>query len=223
MINKKKLFKTLIIIALLIIIIFAVIQIGRTLARYETTTTTNRDVDVAFWIVDNSFDSQRLYINDIYPKSTAFEYPFTVANYDPGADLTSETDDKIAETDMEYEILLKTTTNLPLSYEIIREGAICAQGGELYPDAEQSELYTDTDGTVYRKIEIKQTIIEGETTRTIPFTINTINDDTNQKQKITDDFIIKVTFPEEYSANENYADLMEYVDIELTARQVIAE
>ena len=215
MINKKKLFKTLIIIALLIIIIFAVIQIGRTLARYETTTTTARDVEVAFWIVDNSFDSQRLYINDIYPKSTAFEYTFTVANYNPGADLTSEADDKIAETDMEYEILLKTTTNLPLSYEIIREGDVCAQGGELYPDAEQSELYTDTDGTVYRKIEIG--------TSATPFTINTINDDTNQKQKITDDFIIKVTFPEEYNANENYADLMEYVDIELTARQVIAE
>ena len=215
MINKKRLFKTLIIIALLIIIIFAVIRIGRTLARYETTTTTERDVEVAFWIVDNSFDSQRLYINDIYPKSTAFEYAFTVANYNPGADLTSEADDKIAETDMEYEILLKTTTNLPLSYEIIREGATCAKGGELYPDAEESILYTDEDGTVYRKIEIGTTAT--------PFTINTINDDTNQKQKITDDFIIKVTFPEEYSANQNYADLMEYIDIELTARQTIAE
>ena len=215
MINKKRLFKTLIIIALLIIIIFAVIQIGRTLARYETTTTTARDVDVAFWVVDNSFDSQRLYINDIYPKSTTFDYTFTVSNYDPGADLTSETDDKIAETDMEYEIVLKTTTNLPLSYEITKNGTTCAKGGELYPTAEQSTLYTDTDGTVYRKIEIG--------TSTTPFNMNTIDNETHQKQKVTDTFIIKVTFPEEYSANEKYADLMEYVNIELTARQSIAE
>ena len=30
----------------------------------------------------------------------------------------SETDDKIAETDIEYDMVLTTTTNLPLSYEI---------------------------------------------------------------------------------------------------------
>ena len=84
MIDKKRVIKSLIIISLIIIIIFATIQIRNTLARYETTTTTQRDVDVAFWVVDNSFKSERLIIDDIYPLDTPFTYTFTVSNFNPG-------------------------------------------------------------------------------------------------------------------------------------------
>ena len=82
MINKKTVFKSLIIISLIIIIIVSFIKIRNTLARYETTATTERDVDVAFWIVDNSFKSERILIKDIYPTQTPFEYSFTVSNFD---------------------------------------------------------------------------------------------------------------------------------------------
>jgi len=204
MINKKKLFKSLIIISLIIIIIVAIMQIRNTLARYETTANSERDVDVALWIVDNDFKSDRILIEDIYPSDTPFEYIFTVSNFQ---------DTKIAETDMEYEILLTSTTNLPLSYEITRNGTTCSKGGLLYPDAEQSELYTDDDGTIYRKITIG--------TSDNPFVINTIDNMTNRKSKITDTFVVKVTFPKEYSVNEQYADLMEDIKIDLTARQRI--
>ena len=204
MINKKKLFKSLIIISLIIIIIVAIMQIRNTLARYETTTSTERDVDVALWIVNNDFQTDRILIEDIYPNETPFEYIFTVSNFQGT---------KIAETDMEYEILLTTTTNLPLSYEITRNGVTCSTGGLLYPNSEQSELYTDTDGTIYRKITLG--------TSENPFIINTIDNMTNEKSSITDTFVIKVTFPKEYSANEQYADLMEDIKIDLTARQRI--
>lgn len=206
MINKKKVLACLIILILLITIIVATIQIRGTLARYETTTETERNVDVAFWVVNNSFQSQRLLIEDLKPNTIPYEYTFTVSNFNGT---------KIAETDIEYEIVLTTTTNLPLSYQITRNGAFCAEGGDLYPGAEESELYTDSNGTVYREIRLGTT--------ESPFVMDTINDTTRQKSQKTDTFVVKVTFPQQYSANEEYRDLIENIQIDLSARQIINE
>ena len=214
MINKKRVFKSLIVLLLIIIIIVAFIHIRNTLARYETATTSERDVDVAFWIVDNSFQTQRLLIKDIYPSETAFEYTFTVSNFK--ANDLGEND--IAETDMEYEIVLTTTTNLPLTYEIQRNGTT-------YTGITQ-QLITDTDGTVYR--EIKFATDENP----YPLVIDTIDDDTSTKREITDTYILKVKFPVESYVNGvlvnnrtnlEYPDLMEDIKINLTARQSIDE
>ena len=221
MINKKKLFKCLIIIALIIIIIVSVILLRRTLAKYETEATTERDVDVAFWAVDNSFEEQRLLIEDIYPTTETFDYTFTVSNFDPGS-LPTDADDQIAETDIEYELVIITTTNLPLSYEIQRNGTT-------YSDV-QEEIYADTDGTYYRKLKI------GTTANPYPLKLDTITDTDGDgefsKGKVTDTYKLKVTFPiQSYvngtlvnnRANLEYADLIEDVKIELSARQVIGE
>lgn len=206
MINKKKVIKSLIIISLIIIIIFAVIQIRNTLARYETTSTTERDVDVAFWIVDNSFKSERLVIDDIYPQDTSYEYQFTVSNFNGS---------KIAETDMEYDLTLTTTTNLPLKYEISKNGIT-------YTNLNQ-ELITDEDGTVYRRLKF------GTEENEYPLVINTI-DETSSKNKITDTYILKVTFPMQSYVNGelvdnrtilDYPDSIENIQIDLTARQKI--
>ena len=205
MIDKKKLFKSLIIISIVIVIIIAAIQIRKTLARYETTTTSERNVDVAFWIVDNSFKSESLLIKDVYPTDTPFEYKFTVANFKGN---------NIAETDMEYELVITTTTNLPLSYEISRNGITCTKGTNVY-----EEIYEDEFGTCYRKISF------GTTDEPYPLIIDTIKWDEDEekyvKNQITDTYILKVTFPKSYSANADYADLIEDVKIELNARQKI--
>lgn len=206
MINKKKVIKSLIIISLIIIIIFAFIQIRNTLARYETTSTTERDVDVAFWIVDNSFKSERLVIDDIYPQDTSYEYQFTVSNFNGS---------KIAETDMEYDIILTATTNLPLKYEISRNGTKYTNW--------QQELITDEDGTVYRRLKF------GTEENEYPLVMDTINE-SGSKNKITDTYILKVTFPiQSYVNGElvdnrtilDYPDSIENIQIDLTARQKI--
>lgn len=224
MIDKKRIIKSLIIISLIIIIIFTAIQIRNTLARYETTTTTQRDVDVAFWVVDNSFKSERLIIDDIYPINTPFEYTFTVSNFDPGI-LESDIDDNIAETDMEYELVLTTTTNLPLKYEITKNGVT-------YTELQQ-ELFEDSNGTVYREMKF------GTDENPYPLIMDTIQPEIdadgnqtgrNVKNKIIDEYVLKVTFPEESyvngvlfdnRSNPDYADLIEDIKIELTARQKI--
>lgn len=191
MINKKKLFKSLIIIALIIIIIFAIVQIRQTLARYETVTQGEGDVDVAFWVVDNDVKTGRIILEDLYPREEPFEYTFTISNFNE--------DGKRAETDLEYDILITTSTYLPLSYEVTRNGMTCINEGQ---------LYIDVDDTYYRVIRLE--------TDTNNFTMDCDNDQ-------TDTFTIKVTFPEEYSSNPEYADLIEDIKIELSARQIIDE
>lgn len=186
--DKKKIRKCLVILLLIVIIIAVIILIRNTLARYETTATSDKDVDVAFWIVDNSFKSDRLLIKDIYPSDTAFTYTFTVSNF---------SDTKKAETDLDYELVLTTTTNLPLEYEITKNGATCRK---------TEQLYADDDGTYYREIKLET---------------NQNNLVMRQGTDITDTFVVKVTFPKSNYTNVEYADLLEYVKIDLTAKQLI--
>lgn len=214
MIDKRKVIKLILIITLIIIIIFAAIQIRKTLARYETTTTTDGNVDVAFWVVDNSFKSERLVIDDIYPKDTSYEYTFTVSNYTTGI-----LGDKIAETDMEYDIILTATTNLPLTYTLVKNGTTCT-------DFKQ-ELIEDEDGTIYRKMRF------GTAEQEYPLVMDTIVENSAgkyEKTKITDTYVLKVDFPlqsyvngdlADNTANLNYPDLIENIQINLTARQKI--
>ena len=191
MIDKKVIFKSFIIISLLIIIIFAFIQIRNTLARYETITTTEREVDVAFWMLDTDFASDRLLIGEVFPANTPYEYTFTVSNFEGT---------KRAETDLEYDIVLTATTNLPFEYEIQKGGITCTKTEQLIKDA---------DGTIFKQM----TIDPGATD---DFILENESDE-------TDTFVIKVTFPKSYSSNENYADLMEDIVLDISATQIIGE
>lgn len=192
MFDRKIILKSLIIILLLIVIVFAAIQIRNTLARYESATSAERDVDVAFWIVGNSNVTKRLIIEDIYPSATPYEYTFTVSNFE---------DTKKAETDMEYELIITTTTNLPLQYAIKKNNND--------DDCEiTEELYTDGDGTYYRKIELDKTSEEFKF---------------EQGTDTTDTYVLKVTFPESYKTNFEYSSMIEDIKIELSAKQIIEE
>lgn len=190
MLNKKRLRKILIILLLIAIIIGAIILIRNTLARYETNATSEKDVDVAFMIVDNTFESNEILIDNIYPADTTYDYTFNVSNF---------IKNKKAETDLSYNIVLTTTTNLPLEYQITKNGSTCRT---------KQELVKDSDGTYTRKI-----------------TLDTDDNDLIMKQgtDITDEFVIKVKFPKANNTNLEYADLVEYIKLNLTAKQIVEE
>lgn len=191
MFDKKKIRKSLFILLLIAIIIAVIILIRNTLARYETTATSEKDVDVAFWIIDDSVKSDRMLIQDIYPANDSFNYSFTVSNYEVVG--SGQTISKRAETDLEYEIVLTATTNLPLEYQVQRNGVSCI---------ESQELYTDDDGTYYRRIKLSSNRM-------------------NQGTDLIDYYDLKITFPKSNYTNVDYADLIEYIKLDLTAEQII--
>lgn len=180
----------MLILFLIAIIIIAIIFIRNTLSRYETVATSNKDVDVAFWMLHDDFQSANMIIQDIYPSDNSFDYSFSVSNF--------ETDEegninKRAETDLEYELTITTTTNLPLEYVIERNGEIVTT---------QQEIISDEDGTYYRKISIEPSqMVQG--------------------QDVTDNYVIKVTFPKENDTNAEFSDLIEYIKLEINAKQII--
>lgn len=212
MIDKKTIKKSLIIILLIAIIIFAIVQLRKTLARYETTTKTNSDLEVAFWMIEEGYKTDRLLINNIYPDNdNTFEYDFTVSNFRQEKDEDGNvTKVYRAETSLNYELTLIATTNIPLEYSISKNGKSCSNITQT--------IITDSDGTCYRKI----TAI--------------ISDDANDKNTFsvgtdeTDEFTITVRFPEISTVNGtqvdnrtdlDYPDLIENVKIELSATQII--
>ena len=173
------------------IIIIAIILIRNTLARYETTATSDKDVDVAFWIIGESYKTQSMLIKDIYPSDTSFDYKFTISNFEVSEDDSSVK--KRAETDLEYELSITTTTNLPLEYTIQRNGASCNTN---------EALTTDDDGTYYKSMKLPKVRL-------------------NQGEDRTDTYVLKVNFPKSNYKNTDYADLIEYVKIDLNAKQII--
>lgn len=191
MVDKKRLRKCLIVLVLIAIIITAIVLIRNTLARYETNATSEKDVDVAFWIIDNSYKSESILIKDIYPSDTSFDYTFTVSNFEVAEN--GGTVAKRAETDLEYDLVLTTTTNLPFEYVIKKNGSTCAK---------TERLYTDSDGTYYKEMKLPQVRM-------------------NQGSDNIDTYVIKITFPKSNYTNVEYADLLEYIKIDLNAKQII--
>ena len=96
MLDKKKLKKSILILFLIAIIIIAIIFIVRTLSRYQTVATSEKDVDVAFWMLHDDFQTANMIIKDIYPSNNSFDYSFSVSNFEADEDGTIN---KRAETD----------------------------------------------------------------------------------------------------------------------------
>lgn len=190
MLDKKKLKKSIIILFLLAIIIIAIMLIRNTLSRYETMATSNKDVDVAFWMLHDDFQSASLIIEDIYPSNQSFDYSFSVSNFESNENGEIN---KRAETDLEYNLTITTTTNLPLTYVIEKNGEILST---------EQNIITDEDGTYYREIIIEPAqMVQGE--------------------DLTDNYVIKVTFPKENNTNAEYSDLIEYIKLDIQAEQII--
>ena len=190
MLDKKKLKKSIIILLLIAIIIIAIIFITNTLSRYETVATSDKDLDVAFWMLHDDFQSANMIIKDIYPSNNSFDYSFSVSNFEADEDGTIN---KRAETDLEYNLKITTTTNLPLEYVIEKNGEIITT---------EQNIVTDEDGTYYREIIIDPSQM-------------------TQGEDLTDNYVIKVTFPKENDTNAEYSDLIEYVKLDINAEQII--
>ena len=151
MLDKKKLKRSILILFLIAIIIIAIIFIVRTLSRYQSVATSEKDVDVAFWMLHDDFQTASMIIKDIYPSEQSFDYSFNVSNFEEDEEGNIA---KRAETDLEYRLKIITTTNLPLEYEIMKDDTVLTT---------QQNIITDDDGTYYREIVIDPAqMLQGE-------------------------------------------------------------
>ena len=188
-INKNK-FKRYFKVSLVLFITLLIISTaGLTYARYETDTILNLKPSIAFFIVDATSETKTLELTKMVPSNDYYDYYFEVSNFN---------DTGKANVDLNYNIQLKMTTNLPLTYEIYKVE------DNTMANINTTNISTNQDGMYFKEYV-----------------------DTNDyfmacKTKKTDRFLLRVYFPLEYKNNPDYYEsVIDLVEININATQVV--
>lgn len=188
-INKKKFKKTFFSSIVIFLLIIIISSIGFTYARYESDTTLKLNPNIAFFIVEATNTTKSLELTKMVPSNDYYDYYFEVSNFN---------DNGKANVDLKYNIQLKMTTNLPLTYEIYKVE------DNTMANINTVNISTNQDGMYFKEYV-----------------------DTNDyfmacKTKKTDRFLLRVYFPLEYKNNPDYYEsVIDLVEININATQVV--
>ena len=166
-------------------IIVLVLLIPITYSRFENKLNTNTKIDAAFYVVDTKTEVKNIKLDDIVPSDSAYEYNFTVSNFN---------DKGRSEVNLEYTLIVKTTTNLPLSYELYMNDG---ENNILISE----EIVKDEYGTYFNVMKTNKEIFY-------------------YKDNTTNSYKLKVKFPKVYDSFD-YQDIVEAIFLEVDSKQLI--
>ena len=139
MFSKRRLKLSIKLIITFCFIFLVLLIVPKALARYQSISSSNANVDIAFYVISSSMQTENLVMNDIEPSTEPYIYTFSVSNFQ---------DTKRLETKAKYKIKITTTTNLPFVYELYQQN-----GTELVNVSLGESITPDSDGMYLRKIE----------------------------------------------------------------------
>jgi Txe/YoeB family toxin of Txe-Axe toxin-antitoxin module len=174
-------------IILLVCIVSFIVIIASTIAKYESSVRLNGSIETAFYIISEDYQSMNLNLPSIVPSEEPYIHTFFVANNKDG---------NRTETNLEYTVQIKTTTNLPLEFELY-----ILENNEYKSIVEDDKIEPDEDGTYFRKI----------TTPKRTFSYNLDEKDIYQ---------LKIKFPKIYNEID-YQNIIEGIEINIDSKQVI--
>ena len=146
-------------------------------------------MDFAFYLLKDDYKTMTTNLGSLLPQDDAYVYNFSIGNED-GTDR--------AEVDLEYELTIRTTTNLPLTYELYMNQKYTDFGAQNI--IKNNEIALDEHGTYFR-------------------TLTTEKINLSYKVGTTNLYQLVVYFPKEYNT-ENYQDIIELIEITVNAHQV---
>lgn len=205
----KRRLKFSIIVAILLVLYKIIFS---SFSLYESEASSNAQIDVAFYLLNADYQVKTLSLDDMLPGNVQYS-TFTLANYyvdENGKQVVSE-------TDMECDVKIRTTTNLPLQYELYVDQDI--NSANLVNRLDTVELekgHWDEYNTIFKYLVDKDATEEEKAegiTDTIDFSYETPYERT---------YILKVTFPEQCK-NYDYQDIMECLEIAVDSRQIVDE
>ena len=165
--------------------------VGNTYTRYESNVDLNANANVAFFVVDQGTYESSISLSDLVPSPNPIYYTFYVANYK---------NSKRSKVDMTYHIKFETTTNLPLTYEIIRNESFDSTHTNIISSVTTRQ---DDDGVYYK-------VFTDNSTYSLPHNVN-----------IVDEYTLKVVFPYSYKDYPDlYQGVVELFSIIINAEQV---
>lgn len=190
-INKKRLKLTMFIFTLLLILVITIFLTPTTLSRYASQTSSSANPSVAFYLLKTDYRTNVILLHEITPRNEPYTHKFTVSN-------TNGT--KRAETNLKYDLSIRTTTNLPLKYELYLNCEYDDNNAENIITDE--DVIQDSDGTYFN--------IFSTDTKYFSHTY----DETNEYQLV-------VYFPSTY-VSEIYQDIVESIEITVNSKQVLS-
>lgn len=221
MFDKRTIKKSIIIILIVIGILLAITLIRRTLSRYESKAKSTVEADLAFFVVDESFQTKDFFLGEIQPLPVDEEITESHEDYDKYYKeiiLTVQNYSDVHSTvPIDYDIIVDASTNMPLEYDIYE----LEDSGDWEICLKEEGIYEKTAGVFYKKV----TAPAGDTDASDPndFHFAPVVDE-------VDTIKIKVYFPnyenDDLSGIENnyqFADKVEYLKIQVDARQRIVE
>ena len=162
------------------------------LSKYDSIANSYANVEVAFFLLKEDYKTMTINLSELLPQENAYVFEFSIGNED-GI--------KRAEVDLEYELELRTTTNLPLVFELYMNESHNDDGATNIIKANKVEL--DEQGTYFRTM----------TTEKIHLTY---------KEGKTNLYQLVVNFSGKYN-QEKYQDIIELLEINVRAQQVTEE
>ncbi len=139
--NVSKIKKTRIVIMFLAFIMLTVLFVlQKTGAIFQTITESEASLDIAFYCVEEDFQTMTLSLDEIVPRTTPYRYNFTISN---------NNGTRRTETELVYDLKIRTTTNLPITTVLYDTNSGATAIGTNVIDA-------DDDGTFFNHITIPQ-------------------------------------------------------------------
>lgn len=179
-INKTKFLFFFKYIAIFLLVVFIINIMEITYSKYSSSANGDAVANIAFFIVDVGTYENTISLNNLEPSNNDYIYKFTVNNFK---------NNKRTNVKLDYNIEFVTTTNLPLTYKIYKEGTNnIITSNEIIQDGDMyfNKLNTNEAGSF--SYEENQT---EEYTLVVNFPI-TYNDKPDEYQGLIDSFMIKI-------------------------------
>ncbi|MBP3457051.1 MAG: hypothetical protein J6K36_02975 [Bacilli bacterium] len=179
-INKTKFLFFFKYIAIFLLVVFIINIMEITYSKYSSSANGDAVANIAFFIVDVGTYENTISLNNLEPSNNDYIYKFTVNNFK---------NNKRTNVKLDYNLEFVTTTNLPLTYKIYKEGTNnIITSNEIIQDGDMyfNKLSTNEAGSF--SYEENQT---EEYTLVVNFPI-TYNDKPDEYQGLIDSFMIKI-------------------------------
>lgn len=185
--NKKAIIGLIILVALLCLLLL----VRQTFARYQTITSAATEIEYAFYVLDTDYQTTEINIGNIVPREDNYEYIFSVSNFNTI---------RRTETNLTYDLWIRTTTNLPLNYDLYELESL--EDTNTTSIIESDSIIQDEHGTYFRKI-------------TAPSKEFSYREDQTYFYKLV------INFPLAYKDSQ-YQDIIESIEINIDSKQKLS-
>ena len=192
-IDRKSFLTILRFICLLFLLVLIVTRINITLSKYESSANVIAKSKVALFIINPGLYNNSINLAGLEPSDNPYIYQITINNFDD--------DNNRSQVNLEYTIKFITTTNLPLTFKVIRNTDYTPNVASIMASDTTTQ---DTDGTYFKTLS------------------NNLKYLMNYNSNVTDTYSLIVNFPKNYANQPDvYQGLIDNVSIEINAQQVV--